>query len=422
MNLNQSKETFPKHFKHILSQDAFNDQLNNMRFERHLKWLSTHSEKKSIKRSMTNSIFILLLVVASILVGYQYGLNETSSDSEYALDYTTNFQQDNTIITYDEDTLSVSDIANMLEPSLVAITNEMVQDSFFGETIGTSSGSGIIYDITNEGIYIMTNNHVVENSSNLLVNFSGTNLYPASIIGADADTDLAVIFIDDQVVDSDDLNKLFPVQLGNSDLINVGDTAIAIGNPLGYNNTVTLGIISAVDRIISEDLNALSLIQTDAAINPGNSGGALVNAKGQLIGINTIKISDTSVEGIGFAIPINSAIPILKELMTKGYVSKPFIGIYGKDVTEELAKVYDIPMGVFVSDIVPRSPASRSSLKTYDIIVAIDDIPIQTMMDINRVINEYNIGDEIKVSVLREIKEEFINYEVNITIGDKHDY
>jgi serine protease Do len=310
----------------------------------------------------------------------------------------------------------------MLEPSLVAITNEMVQDSFFGETIGTSSGSGIIYDITNEGIYIMTNNHVVENSSNLLVNFSGTNLYPASIIGADADTDLAVIFIDYQVVDSDDLNKLFPVQLGNSDLINVGDTAIAIGNPLGYNNTVTLGIISAVDRIISEDLNALSLIQTDAAINPGNSGGALVNAKGQLIGINTIKISDTSVEGIGFAIPINSAIPILKELMTKGYVSKPFIGIYGKDVTEELAEVYDIPMGVFVSDIVPRSPAARSSLKTYDIIVAIDDIPIQTMMDINRVISEYNIGDEIKVSVLREIKEEFFNYEVTITIGDKHDY
>lgn len=422
MNLNQSKETFPKHFKHMLSQDAFNEQVNNMRFERHLKWLSTQSEKKSIKRSMTNYMFILLLIVASILVGYQYGLKETSSDSEHALDYMTNFQQDNTIITYDEDTLSVSDIANMLEPSLVAITNEMVQDSFFGETIGTSSGSGIIYDITNEGIYIMTNNHVVENSSNLLVNFSGTNLYPASIIGADSDTDLAVIFIDYQVVDSDDLNKLSTVQLGNSDLINVGDTAIAIGNPLGYNNTVTLGIISAVDRIISEDLNALSLIQTDAAINPGNSGGALVNAKGQLIGINTIKISDTSVEGIGFAIPINSAIPILKELMTKGYVSKPFIGIYGKDVTEELAKVYDIPMGVFVSDIVPRSPAARSSLKTYDIIVAIDDIPIQTMMDINRVISEYNIGDEIKVSVLREVKEEFVNYEVTITIGDKHDY
>ncbi|MBN2795573.1 MAG: trypsin-like peptidase domain-containing protein [Clostridia bacterium] len=416
-----TKEAMDHHFDHVLSSEAFQKKHHEMLVKRHLKWMHKPIVKTK-NHSFRNIAVAMIMIIFSIYAAYELGSSGNMPDEELSLTYTSKFHQENTDIIYTEGSLSITEIANLLEPSIVSITNEIIEESFFGETVGTSSGSGIVFDITTEGIYMMTNNHVIDNSSTLNVNFSGSKIYPAVIIGSDEDTDLAVVFVSQKDLEKSDLQKIRPVTLGNSDLIDVGEIAIAIGNPLGYNNTVTLGIISAVDRIISEDLNALSLIQTDAAINPGNSGGALVNGNGELIGINTIKISDTAVEGIGFAIPINSAIPILKELMEKGYVSKPFIGIYGRDVTEELAQIYDIPIGVFVSDIVKRGPAASSKLEIYDIITAINGETIKTMMDLNRVINQYKIGDIITLTVLREMKEEFKAYEIKITIGDKHDY
>jgi len=316
--------------------------------------------------------------------------------------------------------MSIVDIANLLEPSVVAITNEQVQDTYFGQSIGESTGSGVIFDISTKYLYILTNNHVIEHAHTLYISFFGDEIYPSQVIGADPDSDLAVITVDRDLIKEKELNRLKPVKLGDSDTIRVGETAIAIGSPLGYNNTVTVGVISALNRIISDDFYALSLIQTDAAINPGNSGGALVNAQGELVGINTIKISDTSVEGIGFAIPINTALPILNELVDKGYVSKPYIGIYGQDVTEATSRLYNIPLGVVINDFVRSGPAAQSKLKMYDIIIAIEDEPILSMRDLTREIASYEIGTDIKITVMREVNKSFVEKVITVEVKDKH--
>jgi serine protease Do len=414
---NQSKYT------HLISDDVYNEKLESIQRKQtieNIKYTPVHTPKRK-----NPFVYVALAVIIGLFSGIGMGLTNYylfGNEPEVAIKYIPSLEQDSIKTIHTSDELTVTEIANVLEPSVVAITNEMVQSSFFGETIGTSSGSGVIFDISSKHIYIMTNNHVIENASNLYVNFSGNTMYPAEVIGADPDTDLAVITVDSKDIPESEIVTIRKVKLGNSDHIEVGERAIAIGNPLGYNNTVTVGVISALDRIISEDLNALSLIQTDAAINPGNSGGALVNSTAELIGINTFKISDTAVEGIGFAIPINDAIPILEEIIEKGYVSKPFIGIYGRDVTEELSTVYDIPIGVFVSEIIPRGPASKSELKAYDIITQIEDLDIKTMSDLNRAINSYEIGDTISITVLRETREEFNEVIISITIGDRYNY
>ena len=316
--------------------------------------------------------------------------------------------------------MSVVDIAHHLKPSLVAITNEKIQENFFGQTRGASAGSGVIFDISTKKIYILTNNHVVDGADRLKVSFFGDHTYNSTVVGIDQDTDLAVITVESETIDAETLEQLKPVTIGDSDNIEVGETAVAMGNPLGYNNTVTVGVISALNRMISNDLNALSLIQTDAAINPGNSGGALVNIKGELIGINTIKISDTSVEGIGFAIPINSALPVLEEIIEKGYVSKPFIGIYGQDVTEDMASMYSIPQGVVINDFVPGGPASQSDLKIFDIIIALENTPIKTMKDLTQTLSTYQIGEEIELTVMRETDKVFQKYVIEVEISDRN--
>ncbi len=177
--------------------------------------------------------------------------------------------------------------------------------------------------------------------------------------------------------------------------------------------------------MISSDMNALSLIQTDAAINPGNSGGALVNGFGQLIGINTIKISDTSVEGIGFAIPVNSALPILEELIQKGYVSKPYIGIEGQDVTPEMVEIYKIPVGVIVRRTVKGSPADKSELRVLDIIIKVNDIDVTSIFELSGAIGQFEIGDTIRLTVKRDISHSneitaFITKDIELTIGDRY--
>lgn len=410
------------HFHHILDDAAFEQKLSEEKIMAVTRQYHVTSDPKE-KKTLSPVLIIFLAIVLGLTSGAGYRLMDFilwNKEPEATIKYIPEFSQ------HTEDmitnSLSVSSIAEQLEPSVVAITNESVQESFFGETVGTSSGSGVIFNISTKYIYILTNNHVIENASNLNVNFTGDKTYAADIVGSDADTDLAVITVQKDKMLPEDFERIRPVTLGDSANLSVGEQAIAIGNPLGYTNTVTVGVISALDRIISDDLNALSLIQTDAAINPGNSGGALVNARGELIGINTIKISDTAVEGIGFAIPINSALPVLEEIIAKGYVSKPFMGIFGRDVTEDLAKMYDIPMGVFVSDIIPSGPASHSDLKAYDIITAIDGQPVLTMFDLNRIIAGYTIGDSITVTVQRETDDVFKTLEIEITIGDRHDY
>ncbi len=313
---------------------------------------------------------------------------------------------------------SIVNIAEQVGPSVVPITSKIaVQDMFMNQTQSEGTGSGVIFNITKDAILIMTNNHVVDGATEVLVGLTDTLTLKAQLVGVDPDTDLAVVKVDKSQVPADQLSKVKPAVLGNSDAVKVGETAIAIGNPLGYSRTVTAGIISALDRRVDESLNRLSLIQTDAAINPGNSGGALVNSNGEVIGINTIKIADTKVEGIGFAIPINSTKPILDQLLTQGYVSRPYLGIAGRNIDAEMSKLYELPVGVIVMEVVPGSSAALGGVQKGDVLISFDGQQVTTMEQLITLISGHKVGDQVNLKWVREGKTKI---EATVTLKDKN--
>jgi serine protease Do len=301
----------------------------------------------------------------------------------------------------------ITDIAEKTGPSIVGIrmTVENPVIGFFGRTTTQSSqaeGSGII--IRGDG-YIMTNYHVVEYADLKYKNNVNTVLEvflpdgrqaKAKYIGGDSSNDLAVIKID--------LSGLSVAKLGDSSKLKVGDLAVAIGNPLGleFAGSVTSGVISALNRKVETDNTVLNLIQTDAAINPGNSGGALVNREGQVIGINTIKISITGVEGLGFAIPINDAKPIIDQLINYGYVKgRPFIGISGQEITETISKWYKVPVGLLIEQVTPGGPAEKAGIKAGDIMISLAGEKVKTMKELDQIKKEYKPEDTVNTVIYR---------------------
>lgn len=299
-------------------------------------------------------------------------------------------------------------VAQKVKPSIVGISVEYSVNSIFnrGTTTAKAEGSGVI--ITSDG-YILTNNHVVNSGSSssssyyeigkankVIVKLYNDNTeYEAKIIGTDEQTDLAVIKIDK--------TDLTAAELGNSDTVQVGEFCMAVGNALGLGDTVTSGIVSAVNREVTDsDNNTYTAIQTDAAINSGNSGGALVNSQGQVIGINTLKISGTGVEGVGFAIPINSTKDIYEQLIQYNKVKRPYIGIGGRNLDEETASANDLVVGVYVQTIEEFSAAEKAGIKIGDVITEIEGTKITTMDELNEIKNKKSIGDTIKLKVYRD--------------------
>jgi serine protease Do len=300
---------------------------------------------------------------------------------------------------------TVTGIAKKVGPSVVGIRVSVgsPRSSYWGSMQNQSAeGSGVV--ISKDG-YIMTNYHVVEyadpkssaaNNTTLEVFLPDQRQAKAKFIGGDSRTDLAVIKID--------LNNLTVAELGDSSKLEVGELAVAIGNPLGmeFAGSVTTGVISALNRQVQTDDKTLNLIQTDAAINPGNSGGALVNSQGQVIGINTIKISVTGVEGLGFAIPINDAKPIINQLIMFGYVKgRPLIGISGQEVTSVIAAQYDIPQGIYVGSVSSGSGAANAGIQKGDIITSMAGKDVKTMADLDSIKKNYKPGDTVKVVIVR---------------------
>lgn len=305
--------------------------------------------------------------------------------------------------------LTVPEIVKKAKPSVVGISSR------FGESsVGT--GTGII--MSGDG-YIVTNAHVVKNSADtaesVTVVLSDKSEYPAEIVGADSRTDLAVIKINTGAA------KLPAAEFGDSSVLSEGELAVAIGNPLGFElyGSVTSGIISALDRTITVDEYTMTLIQTDAAINPGNSGGPLLNSCGQVIGINSSKIISDSAEGLGFAIPITSAKPIIDELMKNGFISgRPRIGISGEDISEDVAIYYDLPQGVYVRFVEKNSAADTAGIRPGDIIVSADGKPIKTMQELNAVKDKFKSGEELAVTVYRAKS----RIEIKIILGAEENY
>lgn len=316
--------------------------------------------------------------------------------------------------------------ANKILPSIVGIqvTYKATSNSYFGfglpsSSEATATGSGII--ISEDG-YIMTNNHVVDSSSSnssysyynlsdatsVKVKLYGSDeLYDAKIVGKDSQTDLAVLKIDK--------TGLTAAEFADSDRATVGEFAMAVGSPLGLDTTVTTGIISAVNREVESDGITYVCIQTDAAINSGNSGGALVNADGKVIGINTLKLSGTGVEGIGFAIPINSTLDVIDDLIEYNKVLRPYIGISGIDLDESMIKRYKLStLGVYIKSVQTFSPAEKAELQVGDIIIKADNKEVKTMDELNEIKNAHRIGDKITLIINRNGTEK----EVTVTLEE----
>jgi len=315
--------------------------------------------------------------------------------------------------------------ANKILPSIVGIKVDYTVSSnlyMFGSTTpqissGSASGSGII--ISDDG-YILTNNHIVSTSSSqsyyqvsdankvTVTLYNDETEYEAKIVGKDEQTDLAVIKIDK--------TGLSKAEFADSDSIKVGEFAMAVGNPLGMESSITCGVISAVNRKVTDtDGKTFTLIQTDAAINSGNSGGALVNSEGKVIGINTLKLSGTGIEGMGFAIPINSTNDITTQLIQYSKVKRPYIGIGGIDLDEKTAKVYNLVVGVYVKTIEDFSAAEKSGLKVGDVIIEAEGKKITSMDELNEIKNSKKIGDELKIKINRNGR----NEELTIILGEQ---
>lgn len=301
-------------------------------------------------------------------------------------------------------------VAAQVKPSIVGISVEYSVSSVFnrGSSTATAEGSGVI--ISSDG-YILTNNHVVNSTSSSSSSYyeiekatkvtvklyNDDTEYEATIVGTDEQTDLAVIKIDK--------TDLTAATLGDSDSVQVGEFCMAVGNALGLGDTVTSGIVSAVNREVTDsDGNTYTAIQTDAAINSGNSGGALVNSKGEVIGINTLKISGTGVEGVGFAIPINSTRNIYEQLIQYNKVKRPYIGIGGTNIDETTATQYDLVVGVYVKTIEDFSAAEKAGIQVGDVIVEADGTKITTMDELNEIKNKKEIGDTFKLKIYRNGK------------------
>lgn len=319
-------------------------------------------------------------------------------------------------------TSDVSAIVDETMPSIVSITNISVQQvmSFFGgisEIPSESAGSGIIISQNDEELLIVTNNHVVEGGETLTVTFSDETSVEATVKGTDSARDLAVIAVPFENISEDTMDTIKVAVVGDSSSLKVGEPTVAIGNALGYGQSVTAGIVSAVHRVI--DGYDGEYIQTDAAINPGNSGGALLNASGELIGINSAKISDSSVEGVGFAIPISDVTDIIETLMNRTKVSdedRGYIGISGYDVTEEGSKMYNIPTGVYIAEVQENGAAEKAGITKGSIITGFEGITISGMESLQEQLSYYAAGDEVTITIQIPMRDGYEEAEVTLTL------
>ena len=292
---------------------------------------------------------------------------------------------------------SITDVVDQVNPAVVSIVVGTVSYDWFMQPVPSEqAGSGVIIDT--EG-HIITNNHVVEGATSITVSLTDGRSFDATLVGTDPSTDLAVIKIN-----GDNLPKAI---FGNSSALRVGNWVVAIGNALALEGgpTVTVGVVSALGRTIEEssDVTLYDLIQTDAAINPGNSGGPLINLNGEVIGINTAKISSVEVSGVGFAISADSALPVIDELITKGYVSRPYLGISLVTVTPAIVRSYDLNVdkGALIYYLNPGTPAANAGLRPGDVITVFDDIEIKTADDVILAIRNHSIGDTVQIKYYR---------------------
>ena len=324
----------------------------------------------------------------------------------------------------------VSDIVVDVMPAMVSIINNYTEvTSYWGQTYKeelSSRGSGIIVAESSEELLIVSNQHVVADADQLLVTLIDETQVEAQVKGVDAEMDLAVLSIKLDDLRPKTKEAIAVARLGDSDELILGEQVIAIGNALGYGQSVTVGYVSALDRQIEiEDGDLRTFIQTDAAINPGNSGGALLNAKGEVIGINSNKIGGTAIEGMGYAIPITDASPIIAELMERQIRNKVdeanlgYLGITYQEVTDQISQMYGMPKGVYVVSVLEGTGAEAAGMVMGDVIVNFDGYKVRSFDDLQDALQYYAVGDSATITVMRAVKGQYTAIELNITLGER---
>ncbi len=325
-------------------------------------------------------------------------------------------------------TAVVTDVTKVVEkvmPSIVSITNSSSYNYFYYTIPSESKGSGIIIGSNDDELLIVTNYHVVEDNDELSVTFTDESSAKALVKGTDSSMDLAVIAVALSDLDDDTLNAINIAEMGDSDALKVGEPAIAIGNALGYGQSVTTGVISALNRKMEMENVKGTFIQTDAAINQGNSGGALLNISGKVIGINSNKIGGSTVEGMGYAIPISAARPIIENLMTKttrtlvSEEDRGYLGITGATVTAEEAQYYGYPEGVYVVSVTDGSPAEEAGLKKGDYITSLDGEKVDSMEKLQKLLMYYEEGSEAELGVTRVVGNNYKDINITVELGDR---
>lgn len=345
----------------------------------------------------------------------------------------------NTVSSTNTQTAGDSEITQVVQntlPSVVSITSKIVYESqgygfFFngGQQYETSgAGSGIIVGQNDTELLIVTNNHVVEGATSLMVSFVDGEDVAATVKSTSANNDLAVVAVQLSDIKESTLNSISAATFGDSDSLQLGDRVIAIGNALGYGQSVTVGYVSALSRDVTIEGNTMTLLQTDAAINPGNSGGALINEKGELVGINSAKYSDTNVEGMGFAIPISSVKDLIEELMNKEPLKEvdeseaSYLGITPAAVDSSTAYLYNMPEGVYIYSLTENGPAAQSGLKEKDIITKFDGEKITSTTDLQNILKYYAGGTTVDVTVERVVDGQYQEIVIPVKLGLKSDY
>lgn len=330
---------------------------------------------------------------------------------------------------------SLVQVVENVMPAIVSVecTVEVKsQDDFYayfygggGTTTAISSGSGIIIAQNSQEILIVTNNHVVEGAKEVKIIFNDGKSYVAQIKGCDSTSDLAVLSVAGKDISDSTLDSIMIATLGNSDNLSVGDTSIAIGNSMGYGQSVTRGVISALDRSVTVEDSTMRLIQTDAAINPGNSGGALLNSRGEVIGINSVKYISDTTESIGYAIPISTAVPIINELINYEEISEDeqaYFGIVAYTVSDSMASYFNCSKGAYIKVVTENSPAEEAGLVAGDVITEFDGRSVSSMEEIESILKLKRGGDKCTVVFERLESGEYKEHEVSVIFGNKGDY
>lgn len=398
------------------------------------KIIDVIEDKKDKKKGKRATIKLLAgALVAGMLVGVgfegvHYAAN-TIQQSEKAKEQEEKQEDTGMVASTTSSINTEGDVSTLVEnvmPAIVSIdttvtqtVNSLWQGSYSNESTG--SGSGIIIGENNSELLIVTNNHVIEgDNAKVKVTFHNESTADATVKGADPSSDLAVLQIDKNSLTEETKDTIKVATLGDSTKTKVGEVAVAIGNALGYGQSVTVGYISAKDREVAMEDYSMALLQTDAAINPGNSGGALLNAAGEVIGINSVKYSSEEVEGMGYAIPISDAIPIINELMNREQLDvseQGYLGIRGQSVTEDAG--YNMPEGIYVGEVTEGSPADKGGIVVGDIIVKINDKKVTTMESLKDTLTYTKAGTTVSITVKELENGEYVEKTLEVTLGSK---